>query len=84
MKKLDLSVIVLAGNEEIHMKRCQELIIKYVKEMYNIDIKGVTSKNGGAIYRIYNSIKRPLFIQENSYPNNIEGAILYRERRVAA
>lgn len=62
----------------------KELIIKYVKEMYNIDIKGVTSKNGEVIYRIYNSIKRPLFVQENSCPDNIEGAVLNKKRGMAA
>ena len=34
---LDLSVIILAGNEEIHMKRCLDRITPYVKEVFVID-----------------------------------------------
>lgn len=34
---LDLSVIVLAGNEEIHMKRCLDRITPYAKEVFVID-----------------------------------------------
>ena len=37
MKKLDLSVIVLAGNEDIHMKRCLDRITPYAKEVFVID-----------------------------------------------
>lgn len=37
MNKLDLSVIVLAGNEEIHMKRCLDRITPYAKEVFVID-----------------------------------------------
>lgn len=34
---LDLSVIILAGNEEIHMKRCLDRITPYAKEVFVID-----------------------------------------------
>lgn len=34
---LDLSVIILTGNEEIHMKRCLDKIVPYVKEVFVID-----------------------------------------------
>lgn len=34
---LDLSVIILTGNEEIHIKRCLDMIIPYVKEVFVID-----------------------------------------------
>ena len=34
---LDLSVIILTGNEELHIKRCLEKISKFVKEVFIID-----------------------------------------------
>lgn len=34
---LDLSVIILVGNEEIHMKRCLDRITPYAKEVFVID-----------------------------------------------
>lgn len=34
---LDLSVIILAGNEEIHMKRCLDRITPYAKDVFVID-----------------------------------------------
>lgn len=37
MEKLDLSVIILTGNEEIHMKRCLDRICPVVKEVFVID-----------------------------------------------
>lgn len=37
MKALDISVIILVGNEEIHMKRCLDRITPYVKEVFVID-----------------------------------------------
>lgn len=37
MNKLDLSVIILTGNEEIHMKRCLDRICPVVKEVFVID-----------------------------------------------
>lgn len=37
MDKLDLSVIILTGNEEIHMRRCLDRICPVAKEVYVID-----------------------------------------------
>lgn len=37
MEKLDLSVIILTGNEEIHMKRCLDRICPVAKEVFVID-----------------------------------------------
>ena len=34
---LDLSVIILTGNEEIHIKRCLDKISPYVKEVFVVD-----------------------------------------------
>ena len=34
---LDLSVVILTGNEEIHIKRCLDRITPYVKEVFVID-----------------------------------------------
>ena len=37
MEKLDLSVIILTGNEEIHMRRCLDRICDIAKEVFVID-----------------------------------------------
>lgn len=37
MEKLDLSVIILTGNEELHMKRCLDRICDIAKEVFVID-----------------------------------------------
>lgn len=37
MEKLDLSVIILTGNEEIHIKRCLDKICPVAKEVFVID-----------------------------------------------
>ena len=37
MEKLDLSVIILTGNEEIHIRRCLERICPVAKEVFVID-----------------------------------------------
>lgn len=37
MEKLDLSVIILTGNEEIHMKRCLDRVCNVAKEVFVID-----------------------------------------------
>lgn len=37
MEKLDLSVVILTGNEEIHMKRCLDRICDIAKDVFVID-----------------------------------------------
>lgn len=37
MKKLDLSVIILTGNEELHIKRCLDRIIPIATEVFIVD-----------------------------------------------
>ena len=37
MVKLDLSVIILTGNEEIHMKRCLDRVCDIAKDVFVID-----------------------------------------------
>ena len=37
MNKLDLSVIILTGNEELHIKRCLENVSQVAKEVFVID-----------------------------------------------
>ena len=48
---LDLSVIILARNEELHIRRCLENILPVVKEVFVIDC--FSTDNTAAICREY-------------------------------
>ena len=52
---LDLSVIILARNEELHIRRCLENILPVAKEVFVIDC--FSTDNTTAICREYPRVK---------------------------
>lgn len=52
---LDLSVIILARNEELHIRRCLENILPVAKEVFVIDC--FSTDNTAAICREYPRVK---------------------------
>ena len=51
MNKLDISVIILTYNEEIHIRRCIENVAPFVKEIFIID--SFSTDRTGEIAREY-------------------------------
>lgn len=60
---LDISVIILTYNEEIHIKRCLDRISKYVKNVFIID--SFSTDNTLEIAKEYNNVK----ILQNKWTN---------------
>lgn len=56
-------------------------MVKYLKDVYNVDLENVTSKTGGVIFEFCSSVS-PLFLASRNQVTH--AANFYRERRMAA